>query len=654
MDHDSRGTPGPGASVSPRVVLASMPWTTVAQPSLGLAAIKPYLDQANISARIYHANLDLLQFVSVETYDLVAECWALNEFLFTAILEPRIDERQKEELRRRCESLAAGKGSGKYSTVADFARLIMTLRNEVMPIYLVRCAERILEADPTFVGFTCLFDQTLASVALAKLLKEANPKLLVCLGGYAVQHESGTEVLNAFPWIDCIARGDGEPVVAPLAWASTGERPLDDIPGVTTRGNLAARPNAAAPKWDMTRARTPDFNDWFEDVRRLEDEHKVSIRTHRLPIESSRGCWWGQKHHCTFCGIDEETLKYRAKSAAQVVGEIRELRNRYGADIQFRFADYIFPHGFTRDLLPMLAEFDPPLCLEAEIKANLSRESLRAFAGAGFASLQPGIESFSSPVLRKMRKGVKGIQNVKLLKWGYEEGVEIQYNFLYGFPDDAADDYDALLVNVPLLYHLTPPATHTEVGVTRFAPLQAEPQRFGFPREPTHHHFYDVLFSDAFVDSSGFNVDNYCYLFDSYFTNSPELKLRYDQLGIQIDHWKGQHRAGDVHLGYERRSDGYVFSDSRYGKVEQYVIDGLAADIYALCDRDSIGLDALARDLGMAAAEERQALMSGIERLKARRLLWTEDDQLFGLATPMSVATAHARNGWKRSWHGLR
>ena len=151
MDRDSRGTPG-----SPRVVLASMPWTTVVQPSLGLATIKPYLDQANISARIYHANLELLQFVSVETYDLVAECWALNEFLFTAILEPRIDERQKEALRRRCESSAAAKGSGKYSTVADFARLIMTLRNEVMPIYLVRCAERILEADPTFVGFTCL------------------------------------------------------------------------------------------------------------------------------------------------------------------------------------------------------------------------------------------------------------------------------------------------------------------------------------------------------------------------------------------------------------------------------------------------------------------------------------------------------------------
>ena len=128
----------------------------------------------------------------------------------------------------------------------------------------------------------------------------------------------------------------------------------------------------------MTRARTPDFDDWFEDVRRLDDEHKVSVRARSLPIESSRGCWWGQKHHCTFCGIDEETLKYRAKSAVQVVDEIRELRGRYGADIQFRFADYIFPHGFYRDLLPMLAEFDPPLCLEAEIKANFEVEKVCA------------------------------------------------------------------------------------------------------------------------------------------------------------------------------------------------------------------------------------------------------------------------------------
>ena len=59
----------------------------------------------------------------------------------------------------------------------------------------------------------------------------------------------------------------------------------------------------------------PDFDDWFDAVERLSAESKIQINTKTLPVEGSRGCWWGQRQHCVFCGIDEETLKYRHKEA---------------------------------------------------------------------------------------------------------------------------------------------------------------------------------------------------------------------------------------------------------------------------------------------------------------------------------------------------
>ena len=30
-----------------------------------------------------------------------------------------------------------------------------------------------------------------------------------------------------------------------------------------------------------------------------------------LPFESSRGCWWGQKSQCTFCGTNQDAISHR-------------------------------------------------------------------------------------------------------------------------------------------------------------------------------------------------------------------------------------------------------------------------------------------------------------------------------------------------------
>ena len=637
----------------PMFVLVSMPWTNFVQPSLGLAILKAELERDGIAARVYHANLDLLKYISFQTYDMVSERLALNEFLFTALLDPEIDAKQSESFAAHCRYLRQRKISERYATGEELAQLFLSLRNHVIPTYLAECANRILAMKPTIVGFTCMFDQTLASVAVARLLKEADPHLTIALGGYAVQHENGTEVLKAFPWIDCIARGDGEPIASRLARASVGDGSIEAIEGLLTRAGLNTQPERPAPRWDMANSLPPNYDDWFDDLRRIEAEHDVVLKSPYLYMESSRGCWWGQKHHCTFCGIDEETLKYRSKSTEQVLAEIRALRARYGDGISLRFADYILPRQFYRELLPRLADLDPPLECEGEIKANQTRDSVRAFAKAGFVGLQPGIESFSTPTLRKMDKGVSGLQNVQLLKWGYVESIEIQYNLLMGFPDDELRDYQFLVERIPRLYHLTPPNDCAGIAITRFAPLQATPKRFGYFGDLQHHHYYEVLFSDRFLDSTGFNLDNYCYHFDKYYGSNADLEEAYGQITIQARHWKDQHRARDVYLGYSKTATGYTFEDTRFGEAQRFSIDGLLADVYALCDDVAVSMGTITDRLMQYGENGKRLAREAVDELERLRLVWVEENKVFGLGTSMEAVRRHIESGWKWRWNAL-
>jgi radical SAM superfamily enzyme YgiQ (UPF0313 family) len=46
-------------------------------------------------------------------------------------------------------------------------------------------------------------------------------------------------------------------------------------------------------------------------------------------FESSRGCWWGAKSHCTFCGLKASTMLFRSRPAMTVAREILDLAARY-------------------------------------------------------------------------------------------------------------------------------------------------------------------------------------------------------------------------------------------------------------------------------------------------------------------------------------
>jgi hypothetical protein len=111
---------------------------------------------------------------------------------------------------------------------------------------------------------------------------------------------------------------------------------------------------------------------------------------------------------------------------------------------------------YFNDFVPELAARERGLELFYEVKANLRKEHIFLLSDAGITSIQPGIESFSTPVLQLMKKDVTGLQNIQLLQWCKEIGVEPGWNMLWGFPGEPPPEYARMADLIPSISHLPP------------------------------------------------------------------------------------------------------------------------------------------------------------------------------------------------------
>ncbi len=645
----------------PRALLVSMPWAALGEPSLGLAILKACLDRAGIATRVRHCNLFLLRYLRASTYVSLANAYALNDFMFTYDFESEVSGVQYRIVRERVMELLALDILDHGKDLDEVTEKFITARRTIFPAWLEECATFIAAQQPTLVGLTCLFDQTIASVAVARRIRERLPTATIVLGGYAVEGPVAQEILRCFPWVDAVCLGEGEPAIVDLAYASVGRMNLAGIPNVMTRGdappptvtalplgsrNVLARrvPLRRASSVDLDSVPVPNFDDYFADLQELRTVDRVEIMVDTLPVESSRGCWWGQSNHCIFCGIDDETLQFRAKSSNNTLEMLDNLAKRYHIT-SFRFSDYILPLKYFQSLLPALADRPIRYHLECETKSKLSPERLTLMASAGFHECQPGIESFSSSVLTKMRKGVTAIRNVQTLVQGRMLGIRMHYNFLFGFPDDELDEYRAMLTLVPLLYHLDPPHGRQEIEITRYAPIQVDPARFSIEPGPPKR-FYDVIFSPAFLARTGFSLDAYAYYFERTFWASPALERVYELLVTQIDHWKTLHATREVELTWASDATGEItFHDSRYSEnTERVTLDASCRATFAAC----AGIARPFIDIVVVSGLEDTEVERALEILVNARVVYREGHRYLGLATPRSAQSKAER--FQRLW----
>jgi ribosomal peptide maturation radical SAM protein 1 len=361
-------------------------------------------------------------------------------------------------------------------------RLIGVAREmrRAVPAFIERCVADVLAWEPAIVGFTSTFSQNVASLVLAQALKARRPDITIVFGGANCDDSMGLELIASFPFVDYVVRGEAEYALPALVREIGDGVAQPSTGGVCYRGpDGAIVANGAGEAVRMDDVPLPVYEEYFTRLAasRVRGDLNPLVT---IPVETARGCWWGAKHHCTFCGLNGSNMSFRSKNPHQAANEFATLSERHQYTT-FQTVDNILDLSYFKTLLPALAqarEQGDDYRIFYETKANLRKEHLKGLADAGIYWIQPGIESLSSHVLALMNKGSTALQNIRLLKWSREYKLAVSWNLLYGFPGETPEDYDAIFDLIPSLTHLEPPGMF-RLLLERFSPYFTAPERYG-------------------------------------------------------------------------------------------------------------------------------------------------------------------------------
>ena len=349
-----------------------------------------------------------------------------------------------------------------------------------------------------------------------------------------------------------------------------------------------------------------------------------------ISLEFSRGCWWGKKSQCTFCGLNCRKPNYRSKSAQRAEAEIKALVEQYNVD-KVILTDSVMNMSFFKNLFPTLAEWGKIDELFLEVRTNLNSDQVRALSYAGVKLFQPGIESLDSEMLAYMGKGSSLLQNVQFLKWAKQYGMYPTWNLLYGFPGENPEAYRRMAELVPLLAHLTPPMDVSPVLLVRFSPLFEQSRDWGI--ENVHAHAgYGSLYPFEQKD-----LDELAGFFDCDFNGKENIPSYVDPLRYEVTTWKESWRQKEPPslIYYTQAGDKIAIQDSRScGMKAEVELEGEMALAYLACDSER-EFDALAKEIRDQAGETYCGdtdLRKGLDDLVARRLMLRENDRYLSLA----------------------
>lgn len=601
----------------PRVLLVSMPFAALERPSLGLGLLQAELRASGADCDTRYLAYPFADLVGLEDY-----LWISSElpyvafsgdWLFTASLygpRPAADARYVHRVLRDEWRLDE----------AQIARLLR-LRAYCEP-YLAHCLAAIEWERYDVVGFTSTFEQNIASLALARRLKARHPRLIVAFGGANWEGEMGRELHRRFRFVDLVCSGEADRSF-PAAVAELG-RPdpdLSRIRGIVYRHDGASRATGPSPLVrDLDALPMPDFEPFARD--RAGSPSGASL-TPTMLLETGRGCWWGARTHCTFCGLNGESMAFRAKGPARALAEIRDLRERHGVT-QFNVVDNILDMGYFKTLLPRLAREERGLSFFWEVKANLSQEQVALLAAAGVRQIQPGLESLSDHVLKLMRKGTTALQNVQLLKWCREHGVRPEWNLLYGFPGETAADYAALSDRLDAIRFLDPPSGFGAVRLDRFSPYHEDPPAWGMrnvrPMAP-----YPFLY--PFPTHALMRI---AYYFDYDLPDGHHARRRVREVLEAVRRWMADGDRGGL-WRLQAGDDALLLVDDRQAQPRHALrLDGWQADAYDACDRVR-SLAGLRREPSLQDVSA-DALLAFLDRCVDERLMLRDGERHLSLA----------------------
>ncbi len=612
-----------------RVLLIQMPFFALDTPSISLALVKAALEEAGVPCDLRYLNIELGKTLGEDIYSWVGGSappyLLVGDLVFTPSLSGiPIDRSRIEEL------AAAARGPGELSIPPQMIDLFPELVERAQEL-IANSLQTVEWSRYGLIGFGTMF-HIVPALSMAKHIKSLDTAPPVILGGSNCEGEMGEQLHRSFPFIDYLCRGEGERLIVSLARHLTGGHgPPEHVPGLIWRDGAKTRCNGAtadgpavghsSAEYPLDSLPIPTYDDWMGQMDRL---GLIELERRRLPIETSRGCWYGAKHHCVFCGLNSETIAYRRKSPERALTEFRRLQGQGVRMIHS--VDDILDMRYFQSVLPELAKQDSNAAIFFEVKSNLTRKHVELLRRAGVVWIQPGIESLNSRLLKQMDKGVSALQNVRLLKYTAEFGISVAWNLLFGFPGEDPRDYQEMADLMPALSHLQPPyVSCSPVRLHRFSPLFVKHEAFGITGVEPAQAYYE------FYPFGRETVSRLAYYFDHRYRDERDPMTYIGPCVEAVRNWRAE--VGEAaFLCFELGGALHLLDTRKVAAQQAAKLKGLEREVFLAC-ADGATLTQIENLLERPAEEIKVVLADFIARRWAVQL----DGQYLNLAVPVSV-----------------
>lgn len=310
--------------------------------------------------------------------------------------------------------------------------------------------EEVLSEKYDLVGFTTTCVNMRPILDVAGIVKKNYEDTHIMLGGHMATFW-GEKILEKYPYVDSIVRGEGEITTYELVKALEDHTSFDCIDGLSYRKGAQICKN-------RDRKLIDNLDDLPFPVRDQFALH--NNRAQYLRICSSRGCL-GKCGFCSsFVGREQKDFRWRGRSPKNVVDEIEMLVNKYDFHT-FDFIDSTFedPGAEGKKRIAQIAQelIDRKLnifyncCFRAENWSDDDRELLKLLVDSGLEKVNIGFECGNDRGLRLLCKRARSADNNRVLRVLADfPDIYITFGFIMFHPDSI---YSDLKDNADFLYH---------------------------------------------------------------------------------------------------------------------------------------------------------------------------------------------------------
>lgn len=442
-----------------------MPWKNPYTPSIQLGCLKAYIDSKynNDDVRVYtySAYVDIALKSFNKDHDMVSSTFKyLDELSYFLLVTKHFNPLNMDNpaplySKMIPELTEKGAGSATFAKSTAEAKSLMRSVKENTIEYLEKTLATKFESNKiNIIGFSVAFNQLYASIfAYYYLYKKYTKKynLIFLFGGASIGSELTLKLLKRYKVRAFTAIGEGEGKIERFIQTCLDENNLQklvprlrqkikdhkqgffylDKEGISSQGTREADACFQLPA--INDLPLPDYDEYFASIQRAKPDHANSEHL-QIPLEGSRGC----ARNCDFCGLNKNWKGFRKKDPENIYKQLLKIGSKHKCH-RITFVDNTC-ESWISTVSSKLLESKDKFTIFAELRTAHKQPFWRKISKAGFMYYQLGCESLSDPLLKRMNKGIRVIDNLRALKYCCELGVTVYKNLIIYHPKTKVDD----------------------------------------------------------------------------------------------------------------------------------------------------------------------------------------------------------------------